>query len=512
MSSSRSETSSGDSIRIELLPLGEILSAPHGTSLHDVLFAKGVEFPCGGQGRCRGCRIRVIEGELPLTDAEENLLSREELEAGWRLACRGIVREDLKLDLAQWETPILADDSEFSFSPRDGLGVAVDLGTTTIAAQLIDMRSGKVLGVRTALNSQARHGADIMSRIEHATARNGQEQLKRLVREQVGGLIRELHAVSNESHPPLTEVVLVGNTAMHHFFCDIDITPLAQHPFEPVDGGLKVFHASQLGWELENDCVVRFLPCLGGFVGSDVLVGLLATRIHEQESPQALVDLGTNGEIVVGNREKLLVASTAVGPAFEGARISMGMRAATGAISGVVVQDHKLQCRVQGSVPPRGICGSGLVDAIAAGLELNHIEFSGRLAGADTLVLSPPVQLTQGDIRELQLAKGAIAAGIRILVQQWGEMPGGLSRVYLAGAFGNYINRSSAQRIGLIAFDPDRVYPAGNTALRGAKLALFDDTPDLTSCRDILEMVEHVTLNSDASFQDIFVEELQFPS
>jgi len=143
---------------------------------------------------------------------------------------------------------------------------------------------------------------------------------------------------------------------------------------------------------------------------------------------------------------------------------------------------------------------------------LEHIELNGRLAGADTLVLSPPVQLTQGDIRELQLAKGAIAAGIRILVQQWGEMPGGLSRVYLAGAFGNYINRSSAQRIGLIAFDPDRVYPAGNTALRGAKLALFDDTPDLTSCRDILEMVEHVTLNSDASFQDIFVEELQFPS
>ncbi|MDP7494943.1 MAG: 2Fe-2S iron-sulfur cluster-binding protein, partial [Roseibacillus sp.] len=222
MSSSRSETSSGDSIRIELLPLGEILSAPHGTSLHDVLFAKGVEFPCGGQGRCRGCRIRVIEGELPLTDAEENLLSREELEAGWRLACRGIVREDLKLDLAQWETPILADDSEFSFSPRDGLGVAVDLGTTTIAAQLIDMRSGKVLGVRTALNSQARHGADIMSRIEHATARNGQEQLKRMIREQVGDLISKLHTVPDESHPPLTEVVLVGNTAMHHFFCDID--------------------------------------------------------------------------------------------------------------------------------------------------------------------------------------------------------------------------------------------------------------------------------------------------
>jgi uncharacterized 2Fe-2S/4Fe-4S cluster protein (DUF4445 family) len=256
---------------------------------------------------------------------------------------------------------------------------------------------------------------------------------------------------------------------------------------------------------------VHFLPCLGGFVGSDILAGVLSTHLHESEALVGLIDLGTNGEIVIGNRERLLCASTAAGPAFEGARISMGMRAATGAISEVTLQDGVLHCRVLGRVAPRGICGSGLVDAVAAGLDLGAIAPSGRFTRGSQLELAPPVVLRQKDVRELQLAKGAIAAGLKILLRQWGARVEDLSRVYLAGAFGNYISRRSARRIGLIDLDPGIVEPAGNTALRGAKLALFDLGAGNGAYPDLRQRATHVSLNEDQHFQEVFVEEMNFP-
>ena len=298
---------------------------------------------------------------------------------------------------------------------------------------------------------------------------------------------------------------------MHHLFCGIGLEPLSHYPFEAVSPGLQVFEAAELGWSLPGNPAVRFLPCLGSFVGSDILAGLLATKLHESERLAALIDLGTNGEIVVGNRERMLCASTAAGPAFEGARISMGMRAATGAISEVRVRDGGLQCHVLGNVAPRGICGSGLVDAVAAGLELGWISSKGRLANGDSLALAGTVSLNQWDVREVQLAKGAIAAGLRILLEQWGATKDDLAQVFLAGAFGNYINYSSARRIGLLDFPAEKVRPAGNTALLGAKLALFSLPEHDGAYPQMLAKVKHVSLNEDARFQETFVEEMVFP-
>ena len=207
----------------------------------------------------------------------------------------------------------------------------------------------------------------------------------------------------------------------------------------------------------------------------------------------------------------MLCASTAAGPAFEGARISMGMRAATGAISEVSVKEGQLRCHVLGNVAPRGICGSGVGDAAAAALDLGWIKTNGRLAKGHSIELAPPVTLTQGDIRELQLAKGAISAGLRLLVQQWGANLGDLSRIYLAGAFGNYINRASARRIGLLDFPSEIVVPAGNTALLGAKLALFSLHEHDGAYTELRRKIHHVPLNEDARFQDVFVEEMGFP-
>ncbi|MDW8310442.1 MAG: ASKHA domain-containing protein, partial [Verrucomicrobiales bacterium] len=419
---------------------------------------------------------------------------------------------------------ILGDESHFAFTPQEGWGIAIDLGTTTIAAQLLDLQTGHVLAVQTALNAQARHGADIMSRLEFAL-RHGQSELQGLIREQLGRIVWSLIesararacAGANKPGVPraadrtacLKRVVLVGNTVMHHLFCGVPVEPLASFPFEPKQRGRIRFTSNELGWPLPEETAVEFLPCVGGFVGSDILAGIVATGLHTSEELGALMDLGTNGEVVVGNRHRLLCTSTAAGPAFEGARISMGMRAATGAISAVEVQDNFLSCRVIGGGEPRGLCGSGLVDAVAAGLELEWIHPSGRMANRTEMPLAGAVILRASDVRELQLAKAAIAAGLRILTGRLGARLEDLAVLHLAGAFGNYISRASARRIGLLRLPLERIRPAGNTALLGAKRALFEDAAawDALAAR-----VEHIALNEDPHFQDIFAAEMHFPA
>jgi uncharacterized 2Fe-2S/4Fe-4S cluster protein (DUF4445 family) len=494
-------------VRIELKPLGETLEAGRGLPLRDLLFAHGVEFPCGGRGRCKRCRVRLLEGSLAVTDADRRLLTPAELAAGWRLACHARAEGPLTLEIGQMQAPILGDDSPFEFQPREGIGVAVDLGTTTLVVQLLDLASARVLTVRAALNPQAAYGADLMSRVQYGLAPEGARTLREGIRQRIGALIAEAVAAAGVAPEAVGRVAIVGNAVMHHLFCGIDVEPLSRAPFEPLRNGLERFSAAELGWTAVPRAGVAFLPCLGGFVGSDALAGLLAVRMGASASLVGLIDLGTNAEILLGDRQRIVCASAAAGPAFEGGRISIGMRAATGAVSEVSLIDGRLRCRVLGDVPPRGICGSGLVDAAAAALDLGLLGANGRLADG-VLELCPPVRLTQADIRELQLAKGAVAAGVHIVLKRLGASLGDVQRVYLAGAFGNYVNLESARRIGLIEFPEDRVTQAGNTALLGAKLALFAD--DL-AYEDVRRRVEHISLASDAGFQEIYAEQMRFP-
>lgn len=500
-----------DRVCVELLPLNAEFTIQHGALLYDHLFAYGVEFPCGGRARCKGCKIRVINGGWPASEAEARLLTEHEIANGWRLACQTKIETNTIIELAQWEAPVLTDNSRIEFTPRTGLGVAVDLGTTTIVAQMLDLNSGQVLGVRTALNAQARHGSDIMSRVEFGVAQHGQSKLTRLIRNQVGKLIEDMLDDGRSEMPDVTSIVIVGNTVMHHIFCGIDLQPLSHYPFEPEYYGLQIFHVDGLGWNLKGNPIVRFLPCLGGFVGSDILAGVLATKIYESADLTALIDLGTNGEILIGNSQQMICASTAAGPAFEGARISLGMRAATGAISEVSIKNGSVECAVIGGGSPRGICGSGLVDAVAAGLELGWIAPSGKLVNRTEMALGPRVALSQRDVRELQLAKGAIAAGLQILLARWGATLKDLKRIYLAGAFGNNLNCANARRIGLVRSEFERVVPAGNTALRGAKMALFDPDGNEGDYSQILKRIEHVSLNEKPGFEEAFVGEMRFP-
>ncbi len=489
-----------ENIVIELLPLGARVEVRPRSPLADILAEHGVEFPCGGADICGGCRVRVIEGDLPARIEDKCIFSDDELAQGWRLACRARPEASLKLEVGQWTIPILADSTRLAGTGREGLGVAVDLGTTTIAAQMLDLATGEVLAVRTGLNPQCAHGADVMSRVLFALS---DPALTPMIRSAVGTMVSDM--VRNRGSE-LREVVLVGNTVMHHLFAGIDVEPLSHAPFVPGDAGEQRFVPEQLGWPLAPACRIRFLPCLGGFVGSDILAGIVAVDLGKDDGLNALIDLGTNGEIVLGNRGRMLCASTAAGPAFEAASIRMGMRAASGAISHIFLRDDTLDCRVIGNTGPRGICGSGLVDAVAAGLDLGAIMPGGEFAeGKKEFPLAGPVVLAQSDIRELQLAKAAIAAGMRLLLRNFGADHDDLDVVHLSGAFGNYVRIESAVRTGLLETAPCRIEAAGNTALRGAKMMML--SPGLSPPGSI----EHIPLAFDPSFQATFIECLPFP-
>jgi uncharacterized 2Fe-2S/4Fe-4S cluster protein (DUF4445 family) len=437
------------------------------------------------------------------------MLSPADLTAGWRLSCQCAADADLTLELAQWEAAILSDIAPFTFTPNEGFGIAIDVGTTTIVGQLLDLSTADVLAVRTALNPQARFGADIMTRVAHALTPRGHRQLVDTVRRALAELVAEMTAAARCPPGEIHRAVLVGNTVMHHLACGFDVTPLASVPFDTPHLDEARLDPRELGWDVDPAATVRFLPPIAGYVGSDILAGIIATGMDAALTPSALIDLGTNGEIVVGDSRRLTCCSTAAGPAFEGARIYMGMRAATGAVSAVEVRDGGLRCHVLGGVPPRGICGSGLVDAVSAALELGLVKPGGRLAdGGSWLTLCEPVRLSQTDIRELQLAKGAIAAGIDTLLTLLGTTGDDLSQVYLAGAFGNYVNVASARRIGLLPFREDLITLAGNTALRGAKIELFRER-DLTP---LARRIEHVQVNEVEGFQERYVDAMVFPA
>ncbi len=460
-------------------------------ALQDFLFSEGVEFPCGGTALCGGCRIRVVSGNVPATAEMQDVLSERDLRAGWRLGCRAEAHGPVELQVAQWLQQILTDEAAVPFEPRPGIGAVVDVGTTTLVVQQVDLASGEVIRVVTALNNQRRHGADVMARIEYELRHPG--ALREIIHAQVRGMVADMG--------PLVEIVLVGNTCMHHLFCGLSVEPLASLPFRSPHLGAQPLPPAVLGAE------AVFLPCVGGFVGSDLLAGLVAIGLLNSPEPGALLDLGTNGEIAVGNCDGITCASTAAGPAFEGGRINQGMRAGHGAIDQVTLRDGALECHVIGGGAARGLCGSGLVDAVAAALELGWIAPSGRLTnGPRDIDLAAGVRLTQSDIRELQLAKGAVAAGLRLLS---GRRPIPGERVFLAGAFGNYIRAESARRINLLPPWATAPVAAGNTALRGARMLLLAPSGRAAILERCRAAVRHVELASDPLFQDAFVECMQ---
>jgi uncharacterized 2Fe-2S/4Fe-4S cluster protein (DUF4445 family) len=489
---------------INLQPLGKVVQVNDQTPLMDVLHEFGIEFPCGGKGTCGKCKVRLLDGEIEISDIHQRKIEKLGLSSEWRLACYSNCTSDITLEVEQFNHLILADESYFDFVPQKGFGVAVDLGTTTLVAQLIDLSTAKVLAVETMLNPQAKYGADLISRIQACIDGNAAE-MTREIRSCIGKMIKLL---LRKQAVVIQRIVIVGNTVMQLIFSNCDVTPLAQYPFLTTNLGMKLFSAEELGWRFLVINNVLFYPSIGSFVGSDILAGIVATGLHTKKKYTALIDLGTNGEIVVGNKQQIVCASTAAGPAFEGTNISMGMRAVTGAISSVKIEDNKITANVIGNVAPKGICGSALVDAVAVFRELDLIGVFGEInSDKDSLIVAGNIKLTQKDINEFQLAKAAISAGLEILCNTLSIQLTDIHEVYIAGGFGNYINIQHLIQTGIIELPEVRIHKMGNTALIGAKMFLFSNSPMTFK---ILSRTRHINLESDPNFQNIYVDKMLF--
>lgn len=497
-------------VTINLQPIDKKLTVNRGTPLIDVLHEYGVEFPCGGKGTCGRCKVRLLTGNLKKGKEQQQKLEKLGLESDWRLACYCAVESDITLEVAQFENIILADNTTFEFQPRKGFGVAVDVGTTTLVVQLLNLENGQILDAVTDVNPQARFGADLISRIQSCLD-GKQEELQTLIRRKIGAMIASVLT----KHPvTISEVVLVGNTVMHHIFSGLNVQSLSFYPFESPDLGVQKFTATALGWKLPETTAIRFYPSIGSFVGSDILAGIAATKMAERASFSVLIDLGTNGEIVIGNKKQIVCASTAAGPAFEGAKISQGMRATTGAVSSVTAsanpseggEKDQLSCHVIGNVKAKGICGSGLIDAMAILLRQEKIGLFGEInSGEEKIELAPGVFLTQQDIREFQLAKAAIAAGLQILLNRLKITFNEIDQVFIAGGFGNFLNIQHVIETGLIETTEDKIVKLGNTALIGAKMFLFEEENFI---QQILAKTAHINLEGDPAFQDIYIEKM----
>ncbi len=441
-------------------------------------------------------------------------------------------------------TTTIAADNIISLEPGDTTdqvyGIAFDIGTTTIVGSLIDLNSAKVTAVSATTNPQNIYGADVISRITHASkSRENLRQLQSKVIEATNFIIKDLLKQTKVARDRVYEIVAVGNTTMSHLFMGIDPTYLAPAPFIPAfSRALKVV-AADIDLKINPAGQVTLLPNIAGYVGSDTLGVILATDMDGSEDVCAAIDIGTNGELVLKANGRLMACSTAAGPAFEGAQIKQGMRASAGAIEAVSYIDGDIVIETIDNAPACGICGSGLIDSAAALLDAGLIEPSGRFvnpeenpekvpdkfknrfrrkeSGLEFVLVSGKdsengndIVISQGDLRELQLAKGAIYAGLMILLKEANVEKGDLDRILLAGAFGNYVRKESALTIGLLPqLPPEKIIAVGNAAGDGSRMALASKKVRERAFR-LPATIEHLELSTRPDFQDIFVDALPF--
>ncbi len=416
------------------------------------------------------------------------------------------------------------------------LAAAVDVGTTTVVLYLADARTGTVLATRSTLNPQTEFGADVISRANYAM-QHGAAPLSASIREAINDLLAAALTSAGAEADDVFSIVLVGNTCMHHLFLGLDPSSLVLSPYVPSIADALALDAADYGIRIHPRGKLLLLPCIAGFVGADTSAVMLACDFDRREELTLAIDIGTNGELVLGNKDRTLACSTAAGPAFEGAKITFGMRGAEGAIDHAVYKNGTLRYTVIGGGAPKGICGSGLLDLVAALLAGGLVDETGRLVDEDEI---PPeaeglagrlrtvdgmrcfvladaeeagfcLYLSQKDIREVQLAKGAMAAGIELMLEQFGARAEDIRQVLIAGAFGNYMSPESACAIGLLP--PvllDRITPVGNAAGSGALLCALDETC-LARTDAMAAKTEFIELASNPNFQDRFVDELTFP-
>lgn len=479
-------------------------AVPHGATIASCI---GIDAPCGGHGSCGKCKV-IAHGALsPLSESEKSKLTAREIHEGVRLACRTLVLGDCTVTPygVPEKTAVLLEGS----SPKGPVsplfrhyGVALDIGTTTLAARLYAV-TGELLADCGRLNPQGHFGADVISRIEKSM--NGKaELLAASIRGAIDEMLRELAKKAGIASTDIDMLCVTGNTAMLYLLTASDPTSLSKAPFAADRLFDETISAEVLGLcALSGNTGILLPPCISAFVGADTVCALLATGLCDRPTSALLADVGTNGEIALWSGNSLTVCSTAAGPAFEGAGITMGMRGAAGAIDRVQVANGRLIPHVIDDVPPVGICGSGLVDAVSCLLEIGELDETGYLE--DDMTIAGPVKLFAKDIRMLQLAKSAVCAGIQTVLQQQSVTPKQVEALYIAGGFGSYLNTQSASRIGLFPRALcHKAKAVGNAALDGAALLLLDEAA-LERGRSLANAARTLNLSTSSVFADLYM-------
>ncbi len=597
-------------------PEGQEVRVPAGTPVFDAASWNGIaiDSTCGGHGTCKKCKVRVLEGELPVSAVDPRAFTQDELSDGWRLACRAPARGDLVIEVPPLQTrpkaalvgvgrhvilrpsvqkrhlvleepsledqrsdlervmeglddleprvelPVLrtlgkvlreanfdvtavvCDDLLIDLEPGDTttrrFAMAFDLGTTTVVANLLDLETGQPAAVQSMLNRQQPFGADVISRVSATMLDEGAlDALQARAQETLAQLTQEVCAEAGVDPGEVYEITICGNVTMTQIALGMDPEPLSMAPFIVTTHEFPQLLAADLGVPVHTRAPAFVFPSLGAYVGGDIVAGMLATGLTRDKRIRLFIDVGTNSEIALGNQDGVVATAAPAGPAFEAAQIRCGMRAAEGAIEGVALADD-LTLEVIGDTDPIGVCGSGLVDAVAELVRVGLLDHSGRFvpdeqAAEISASLAPrltkigdervfvlswkgddpaaSVYLTQRDIRELQFAKASIATGWRILFGELGMEPEDVSQVLLAGSFGQYLSPAAAVRIGLVPrIALPRIVSAGNVAGEGSKIAALS-LRERAEARSILNEVRYVELSGRADFNDAFIDELAFP-
>jgi uncharacterized 2Fe-2S/4Fe-4S cluster protein (DUF4445 family) len=610
-------TDGAERARVRFEPEGAEVRVPSGTPVFDAASWNGIaiDSTCGGHGTCKKCKVRVVEGELPVSTVDPRAFTSDELAGGWRLACRAPSRGDLVIEVPPLQTrpkaalvgvgrhvilrpsvqkrhivleepsledqrsdlqrvmdalddleprvemPVLrtlgkvlreanfdvtavvCDDLLIDLEPGDTterrFALAFDLGTTTVVANLLDLETGQPAAVTSMLNRQQPFGADVISRVSATMLDEGAlDALQARAQETLAQLTDEVCAEAGVDPGEVYEITICGNVTMTQLALGMDPEPLSMAPFIVTTHEFPQLLAADLGVPVHTRAPAFVFPSLGAYVGGDIVSGMLATGLTRDKRIRLFIDVGTNSEIALGNQEGVVATAAPAGPAFEAAQIRCGMRAAEGAIEGVALADNDIALEVIGDIEPIGVCGSGLVDAVAELVRIELLDHSGRFVDdAKAAEISPSlaprltkigdervfvlswkgddpgasVYLTQRDIRELQFAKASIATGWKILFGELGMEPEEVSQVLLAGSFGQYLAPSSAVRIGLVPHIAlPRIVSAGNVAGEGSKIAALS-LRERAEARSIVNEVRYVELSGRSDFNDAFIDQLAFP-
>jgi len=540
-------------------PDGRRISIHAGATLLEAAGQAGIilNTVCGGQGICKKCVVnlrRKASPRRPDSRRETQGQASGEPDSEAVLACQYHIESDVTVTIPTnsrfFEQKILTEGTRAKAQGRLDVwekyknvaekifGLAVDIGTTTVVAKLVNMKEGSCLATQAELNPQSRYGDDVVSRIAYAQSDDKSAELHKAITNCINKLISQLCKQAHIKAEHIYEVCVVGNTTMNHLFLRFPVAQLGQAPYRAFSIEAHNRQPNELGLSINPTGNIYTVENIAGFVGSDITAAALAADIDSVDEMTLIVDIGTNGEIVLGTGDKLYAASCAAGPALEGARIGCGSRASEGAIEAVVVNEDDIELDVIGSQPPRSICGSGLIDAVAVLLKLGIIDRTGRFAEAEKLKasVSPAIfsritehnnqpafvlaerratsderlLLTQEDIRQVQLAKAAIRTGIKLLQKKIGLKDNDIKQILLAGAFGNYIRRESALRIGLLPDVPvERIRFIGNAACSGAQMLLLSRRLR-EQAGELARKIEYIEIAHQPDFQAIFADSMSF--